>query len=260
MQKPFMLALILSIALSACTSLSFSPPPVDLTGKLKPQDVDQAGVLVDTYLNAYRRAASAAANGRQWFQVPALLALAGGATAVGLGAGSDVAIATGAGAAILNGVDAYYAPKDKVPILYAAINAIVCIKQESVGVPALKIPQAQAIAEQAPNAQKADGSGLAFSLQEQYFSLVVASLIKVESILAQRLSNVGQYSPEAIVSEITMLTQQKTEAEGSADDADAQAAALGITAPEEKNAVSGGIVTIATLKPVLETCAVRAKV
>src|SRR4051794_6865273 len=109
-----------AFALSGCATLSFAPPIVNQDRRLqfmrtqsffggvcnptavggsnavKP-NVDGALLLINNYILTYRCQRDRAAEGRQFFEVPALLGSAAAGTALALGAAPAVAIVAGAG-------------------------------------------------------------------------------------------------------------------------------------------------------------------
>jgi len=268
-----LLALGASTVVAGCASTSFAPPSVNSAANLTNDDkcsgrtgsaiaartVVGALDLIENYTIAYGCAARQLANGRQAFEVPSALALAGGAAAAAFGAGPDVAIATGAGASLFNHGNSYYAPKAKAHILSAAYNAVVCIKQEASGITAINV----ASSDPATNTVKARGlndPAVSFSPSLQYYQMVSAALQNVHSILAERLSSVGSYSPDAIAKEIQQLAQEKSEADANAtkDDATTKARSLGLTGNDE-TAFATGVVQLAKLQPRLKLCVLAAK-
>jgi hypothetical protein len=169
----------LPLLLSACSTFSFAPPPVNLVNAMESQgsnrdfsqyctpeeievnaqgqwesggsnriliqrDAQGALRLIENFLLYYRCSSHRAANGRQFFEVPAFAAVAGTATAAAFGAGADVITAGGASNAILNGAKGYYAPKEKAAIYDSALDAIICIKTEAVGIEAINLQQTSA--------------------------------------------------------------------------------------------------------------------
>jgi len=272
---PFALVFLLS----SCATYNFAPPNVEMRHIVREGETfnSQCGIgrtnkdtkirrsikgaeqLTDNFLYAYRCAERQVANGRQHFEVPAMLVGLGGAVAAAAGAPAAVALGTGAAVAGLDGGKAYYAPKDKLPILAASVDALVCIKTESLGVDAYgsslitaatgNVNDAGKNTDETDGKSAADGSvtdnaaptpadnqnkqatqavqqrhlignGIAVSATHQYFEMVEAALLSVENITAQRLSSVGSYSSDALITEFESL-QQKQQA--SADPAQAQA-------------------------------------
>ena len=87
-------ALCLAVPLSACTTTSFAPPPVNPqlkanvtgssgclpgnAGEEIRQNVDGAMTLIDNFIFSYRCAERELTNGRRYFPVPAFFAAVGG--------------------------------------------------------------------------------------------------------------------------------------------------------------------------------------
>lgn len=229
---------VASLLLGGCASTaSFAPPYVNLTHKMNavaprakeslpscrpvlatPEEaltpsMAGAGQLIDNYVYAYRCAAHSAGDGRQYFEVPAFLALIGASTAVAFGAGPDVAIAGTAASSVLNGGKAYYAPKDKAEILDYALDALLCIKTESVGIDPIDVAKADAKAAAAKSqftlsGGRGDPDQLFVSASVRYYNLITAALLSVERVMAHRLSNAGSYDPAGVVAEIERANQK----------------------------------------------------
>jgi hypothetical protein len=142
-----------SVSMIAGCATSFAPPQVELehrvvsagpTGCAKraqtqlgdtlEHNIDGGIALVDNFVRAYRCAQRQAADGRQIFEVPSFLALAAAGLGSPLGMSEDASLVLGAGAAIAGRANGYYAPKQKAAVLDAALDAVLCIKTESVGV------------------------------------------------------------------------------------------------------------------------------
>lgn len=300
--------------LSGCTTTSFAPPAVQVgyvasrpgTDKCDFSDVahkkdkprkihrDATGALklVNNFIVTYRCAMRKAADGRQIFEVPSYLAATGGVIALALGAGRDVAIGTGAGASIFGGAKNYYAPKDKAHILNSALDALICIKSEAVGVAAFKDNGDDIKSDEKANLNDSnraaatysvddDEDSVSFPSERRYFEMVAASLFSVERIISERLSSVGRFDPAGIVAEIDMLTQslaaakdaKKTEQVDTSgnrtDDVGVAQADIAFETTDVKNA--SGIQKLAkvfehntnlklnVMQPKLQRCVVRAK-
>lgn len=195
-------------------------------------------MLIDNFVDAYRCAAHSAGNGRQWFEVPSFLALTGAATATILGAGETVPVIAGAANQILPGGKAYYVPQQKAEIFDHALDAILCIKTEAVGVPAFSTDLEGRVLR--------DGGSVEVSFEEQYFHLVAAALLSVERAMAQRLSTVGKFDPAGVVAEIEKLKKEE----------DAAADAAG---KSRIGAADFATLQLDVLQPRLQKCVVRAK-
>jgi hypothetical protein len=216
------------LALSGCATTSFSPPVVNLkhpttvgsqaqakcaaqivADQTRSIDSNVAGAraLINNFIYVYRCRAHSAANGRQWFEVPALLIAAGTVTAAAFGAGPDVAIAGGAGSAVLANGKGYYSPQQKAAIYDHALDALLCIKSEAVGVKSFDI----AISETFKNAV-ADGK-IEVDPYDQYFDMISSALFSVERILSQRLSSTGTFDAAGLVAEIEAIKKKVDDAE-----------------------------------------------
>lgn len=135
---------------TGCTTASFSPPRVDVgsavatlsptncsqrgSGAAIVRDITGATELTDRFISAYRCAREEAVDGRQIFEVPSFLALIAGAIGPTYGLTNNGRIAALASAAVLGRANSYYAPKEKARYLDAALDAVLCVKTESVGI------------------------------------------------------------------------------------------------------------------------------
>jgi hypothetical protein len=298
----YLIMMFCGAALSGCASTSFAPPSTNLANELEVRGSNSiwgarcmpnerinpttkapipiahtaAGsqVLIDNFIYIYRCRAHSAANGRQGFEIPSILIAAGSATALALGAPSEVAIGGGAATSLLGTGKSYYAPQAKAEIFDSALDALLCIKTEAVGIDPITIDSIS-------TAEKGGARGIAsaargvitVSAEERYFTTISAALLSVERVLAQRLSTVGTFDPAGVVAEIKALTEDEneltTESQKSAPE---QAKALLIDASRghmaAKNAaisssetkIAQTIVRLETLQPKLQQCVVRAKI
>ena len=168
MRKSAILVAASALTLSGCGTYSFGPPEVSLSRRVSGQElsqecliapapaaasatdfeeigenVDGALALVSNFIDAYRCTMRLAADGRQAWQLPGFLALAGSATATAFGGGADWGIAGGAASSMFNAGNAYYNPQEQAAILRDAIEALTCIQTEAVGVSAFsRMPRA----------------------------------------------------------------------------------------------------------------------
>lgn len=225
--------LLTSCSLAGCATTSFAPPNVDLKNQLEvtggtasggcrtaikpttaitPGTAAGARALIDNFIYVYRCRAHEAANGRQAFELPAFLALIGATTAVAFGAGPDVAIAGGAANSVFKGGQAYYDPKQKAEIFDHALDALICIKMEAVGIDAYDIITYDKAHNYALTL--GDQGGPQVSATQQYYDLVASSLFSVERVLAHRLSNTGTFDPAGVVAEINALQKQIDDKKG----------------------------------------------
>jgi hypothetical protein len=286
-----------ALALSACTTAtSFAPPPVEISyggdgtdfacpagGRSKtpvPIDRNLKGTykLIDTFVAAIRCSAHASANGRQAFEVPAFLATTGAAAAVALGGGATYGVLGTVGNAMFNAGNKYWDPKLKAGIYDHALDALLCIKTESVGIahydtdpPAKDDKDINALALKVDNPP----ATIEVPVQEQYFMMVSAAVFSVERVLAQRLSNMGAVDASAVTAEIQKAGEARAAAEEERKkkkEAATQAAAAG-NKGNDKNAFYGLNIfgeaklpkeevvklDLAVLRPKLDECVIRAK-
>lgn len=370
-----------SLALSGCSTFSFAPPRVEaqrVLNKSNPTqcsqfaesgaepislDVDGAVVLIDHFVEAYRCAAREAADGRQVFQVPAMLALVAAAVGPTFGLDTDGQIAAATGAAVYGRANTYYAPKEKAKILDSAIDATLCVQTASVGVEffnsnptppksvttavnalredmtaigtevqqlyqertaltgrqeaietlinglsgdlqnprvlsarerqaqlsgqigsveqTIRLKNAQIevirvklleIATMAVNRYAAtqlflekdlpDGTTVKINVPMAYFRMVSASLLSVDRILSQRLSDVGTFDAAGLAAEMTQIIEAKTKAQADKDAAKkAQppgggAATMAFIQQQNANVID---LDLKLLQPKLQECVLRAK-
>ena len=214
--------------------------------------------MIENFRLAYGCMTTELADGRQAFEVPSALALAGGAAAAAFGAGPDVAIATGATSALFAQGKAYYDPRARGHVVASALDAVICIKREASG-----ISSKVAAGDAARTARF--GAALSGSVdvppQFQYYQMVTSSLHDVHSILTDRLQAVGKFSPSALADEISALAKKQQAAESPANQQSthAQFSSLGFTAQNGLAAVVEGSIALDALAPKLELCVVRAK-
>ncbi len=289
-----------SLTLAGCTSTtSFAPPniAVQYTGDTGVDFTCPGGgasrttvtvgrtrvgtyQLIDTFIAAVRCSAHASANGRQAFEIPAFLATSGAAVAAALGGGSTYGIVgTGANAAF-NAGNKYWDPKAKAAIYDHALDALLCIKNEAVGVDAFAVdfnpPQAGSNETLKGLFGMVGGkSTIEVPVEEQYFMLVSSAVFSVERVLAHRLSNVGTFDASSVAAELEKAIKAKEAIEKDPPTADetvadaAEAAAAAETNPQKKLSLSlfavaakqkaTAEVDLAVLKPKLDGCVVLAK-
>ena len=195
-------------SLAGCATTSFAPPSVNLANEMSTRGsnsswgarcmpnerLDTAGktipiertvggtqALIDNFVLIYRCRAHSAANGRQTFEVPALLIGAGAATALAFGAPSGVAIGGGAVTAALSAGKNYYSPQMKAGIYDSALDALLCIKTEAVGIDPISIGAISATQEGGARALSgpAGNEGITVSAEERYFASVSAALFSL---------------------------------------------------------------------------------
>lgn len=276
-------AICLASLLAGCSTFSFAPPPVEVDRDIANPDpskcaqlagMDQPALqpnvvgaieLTDNFVRAYRCASHEAADGRQIFEVPSMLALVTAAIGPSFGLDDDGRIAAAASAALYGRANSYFAPKEKAKLLDTALDAVLCVKTESVkvsffdttrkpdsGTPALTIRRTVA------NGGKAE-----IDVPRQYFEMVSAALFSVERILAQRLRDAGAMDTAGIASQFADFAKQAEEAKAK------KARLLNIdnngdgmlTFADRTPEVNSQMIEldIEELQPRLQTCIVRAK-
>jgi hypothetical protein len=280
--KKFAAALLAAGLTSACSTTSFAPPVVNLEHRLaadstrvcRPTDkkvaidkpsVDNARSLIENFILVYRCRSREAANGRQTFQLPGFVASVGAAAASAFGGGSDWGIAGMLGSSVANAGNSYYAPQRQAEIFDSAIDALVCIKTEAVGVEALTIEKvaSESGGEEGGVAGDEGGAAVHTSPAAQYYDLVRASLYSVERVTAARLRNVGTFDPAGVVAELTALNKQvdepptaKPEGKPGANEVGGDESGGGA----DEDDLETVRIEILKLKPKLERCVVRAKI
>lgn len=164
--------------LAGCTTTSFAPPRVQVERKIEAGrvftcdqldigsdrkiDPDIAGSidLINNFIRAYRCASHEAADGRQIFEVPSMLALIAAGVGPALGLSSDASLVAATGAAVYGRGNSYYAPKEKAAVIDTALDAVLCVKAAAVGfdffdtskpAPSLDAARADALEVQAKN-------------------------------------------------------------------------------------------------------------
>lgn len=143
---------VLPWLLSACSTFSFAPPRVEVDRAISKPDPSRCGqladrngetlqpnvagatALVDNFVRAYRCASHEAVDGRQVFEVPSMLALVAAAVGPTFGLTNNGRIAAAASAAVLGRGNGYFAPKQKAHMIDAALDAVLCVKTQAVGV------------------------------------------------------------------------------------------------------------------------------
>ena len=230
--------------------------------------------LIDTFIAAVRCSAHASANGRQAFQIPAFLATTGAATAVALGGGSTYGVLGTTGNALFNAGNSYWDPKLKAAIYDHALDALLCLKTEAVGIEHYDTTKEPPKKDDDGRVEYSQETGepatIEVPIQEQYFMMVSAAVFSVERILAQRLSNMAPIDASAVTAEIQKAGEARAAAEEKKEEAAKAAAAengdtksalyaldlIGTGALSEEDVVK---LDLAVLKPKLDECVIRAK-
>ena len=252
--KRVILILMSSCSLAGCATTSFAPPSVNIENEMAAQgsnysfgqrcmpnerlkdgkairiqeDVQGARKLIDNFIYMYRCRSHSAANGRQAFDVPGFLALAGTTAAGAFGAGADTAIAGTVGSSLFSQGGKYYASQKKAEIYDHSLDALLCIKTVAVGLDGYTLDAIDAVQKNAGNGvakalQEAvtgddDGPKIPVTVSAQYFDMVSAALLSVERVAAQRLSSAGTpFDAAGVVSEFEKLKKEETDAAAEAE-------------------------------------------
>ena len=94
--------------------------------------------LINNFVLTYTCAENELADGRQIFEVPSFLATATGLIGASFGLSEGGVLAAGVGAAVTKSANGYYAPKQKAALVSTALRAVLCVKNESVGISAFR--------------------------------------------------------------------------------------------------------------------------
>ena len=267
-----------ALTLPACVATSFAPPAVNrysvmkaesltrecrLTGTVGGtinQDVSGTISLVDNYHASYDCWRGLAANGRQYFQIPAFLSLIGSTTAVALGAGQNVAILGSAGNSASNAANNYYSPAEQTEILNHALDAISCIRSEATGTPAYTaLAPASSQQRAAMNALGLTGAQVEITYERQYHGMVRSRLEAIDHIVAQRLSRRGSFDPAGVAAEIREAAQKIRDQTGANPPSGGQGVATLFSSRLSANVVQAIQLQLALLQPKLDQCVLRAK-
>jgi hypothetical protein len=252
MNIKFLCAALGCIGLAACGTTDFAPPVVDISGANT--DLDGALKDVEKFISEYRREASTAANSKSWFDVPAVLAGIGGATAVALGANADVAIGTGAFGALAASGRTYYAPSEQADTYNDALSALMCIQQEVIG---LNV-RADSTEIRMLSVGK---SGNVLSVDDQYraYLTIKNAALKVENIARERLATRGSVANAESIAELVKKYQSQIDA-AKEKSGNGETDKSKMTANEVAlNAIMDFQVDLETLAPKLDSCALIAR-
>lgn len=307
--RSFLVIALLPVT-TACSTLSFAPPNVESfyrttatgadcaprlikTGGGKPakkasqvkdgagyiaipQDtVDGARQLTDNFIFAYRCAAKGAANGRQSFEFPAMIAAIGAPAAAALRGNPDATIAAGITSAALTAGNGYYGPQQKANILLSGVDAMTCIKTVAVDLDPITIKIAEKLTgSENTEAQTKDllaASALGQPTIEipystQYYDLIYSALLNVDRIVAHRLNNEIVYDAAGVIAQVKDL-QQKEQSEAEQGETIAEEleedSSSSMKLYDSKNItktqLKRSIVKINTLPVKLQECGLRAK-
>ena len=221
MMGPVRAALAAScLALSGCVAAAtsnFAPPVISLTdraGNPPTQTLDNGLAVLNLYIDTYRQKANRLSNGRQLFDVPAIVSGVGGATAMALGANADVAIGTGAFSALSAAGKGYYTPNERAAAYYDAVSALVCVQQEAIGLniaPPKPERDATSSVVDKIRTMKNSGGTLTVSEDTRAYLLLRNGALKVENRLQQRLSSKGKLPDAEALAALVGQYQKKKE-------------------------------------------------
>ncbi|SIN59976.1 hypothetical protein SAMN02745824_0514 [Parasphingorhabdus marina DSM 22363] len=293
---------------SACSTLSFAPPSVEshyrttasgvdcaprlikTIGKKPgqkanqatstenhipiPQDtVDGARQLTDNFIFAYRCAAKGAANGRQSFEFPALIAAIGAPAVAALDGNPDATVAAGITSAALSAGNGYYGPQQKANILLSGVDALTCIKTVAVGIDPLSVKVGEMLTgngnSEAQNTKLLNDSANGKSTIEipysvQYFDLIYSALLNVDRVVAHRLNNEIVYDAAGVIAQVKELKREEQEGasdgEEIAGEMDETKFMLSGTQTVTKTQLKRAVIKINSLPTKLQECVVRAKI
>lgn len=275
--KQVIALLLAGAATCACSTTDFSTPVVNLQSRLVADSsrvcvpstrtddlidrpsVDNARALIQNFILVYRCRSREAANGRQFFQLPAFFATAGAAAAGAFGGGSDWGIAGGVLSSFFNAGNSYYSPQRQAEIFDSALDALTCIQTEAVGVDPIIIERTSPAASGEGGGGEGD-SAVHTSPAAQYYDLIRASLFSVERVTAQRLRTIGTYDPAGVVAEITALNREVEEAPSQPLAGESQANGEGGGGAGDDDDLRTVRIELRTLQPKLQRCVVRAKI
>jgi hypothetical protein len=250
----FITALTCGIVVSGCAigaTANFAPPIVSNNVAL--EDLSSGLDLLDRYIEEYRKEGQALANGRQAFDVTGILSGIGGATAVALGANTDVAIGTGALSALAATGKSYYAPNARADAYFDAVSALMCMQQEGIGLDRQFVP-AQNTASKAGHGS--DEEKLVVSEQKRAFLLFKNGALNVENVLRERLSEKGTVTnAESIAALVKQYQKQIEEARKARSGEDSTQKKLSETFGDE----TPYEVDLNELAPKLNECALLAR-
>lgn len=274
-------AALCGLGLAACTTTtSFAPPDIPIRNRATDtsvirdcapvlqsptvsigRNVDGALALTDNFIIGYRCSMRAAADGRQPWEILSFLSLVGSSLATALGAGTDVAIIGGSANAVFTAGRTYYAPQEQTEILNDAVDALLCIQTESVGISAFTV-QAAARNEETTLQGMRSGS-VAITVETQYFNMVAAALMSVERVTAQRLSRRGSFDAAGVAAEIEKLAQKLRDAEQARRGGPQPLTGAESLTREQRLAihlVQNVQLDLDVLRPKLDQCVIRAKI
>lgn len=293
-RAPFAIAFGAAALAGCTTTTSFAPPPVAVhyanednasfacaaggrkqSTAIVTRNVEGAYRLVDAFIETYRCSAHSVANGRQALEIPAFLATTGAAGAVALGGGSTFGIIGTGASSLFNAGNQYWDPKLKAAIYDHALDALLCIKTEAVGIPAYKFDNAAAEKARSAGFQEPGKqvSTVTVTPEKQYFEMVSAAAFSVERILAQRLSSMAPVDAAAVAAQLKDAMEATAAKEKERENANAgtpagrpgggngNAGLIDLLAGQRRTSPNQEAIRLdlEVLKPKLDECVVRAK-
>ncbi len=228
------------ILLAGCSTFSFSPPHIshqnvstDLAncsnsdGSAMGTGFAGAQQLIENYRIGYRCAREEAANGRQIFQVPALLATVTGLVGPTFGLTADGSLAAGASAGFLSGAQSFYVPEEKAKLFNIAMEAVACVRTESVDVTHFhrRVPGGDDSAFLAIAADDG-GSTIDLDVGDQYFNAIAGALGVIDVELGERLMGLGERDVDSLMAKLKKLVEEQDDAEKNLQNAEIAMQAL----------------------------------
>jgi len=220
------------ILLTGCSTFSFSPPHIshqkvstDLAsctnsdGATLGTGFAGAQQLIENYRIGYRCARAEAANGRQIFQVPALLATVTGLVGPSFGLTADGTLAAGASAGFLSGAQSYYVPEEKAKLFNTALEAVACVRTESVGVTHFHRNMPDGTESFALPGLASDGS-IDIDVGDQYFNAVAGALGEIDVELGERLMGLGERDVDTLMTKLKTLIEEQEQADTDLENAE----------------------------------------
>jgi len=190
-------AAALAVVTASCATTSFGPGDPKKLPKDPSPTLGGAITYVEAFVDHYRDRANSAANGRQWFEIPAFLGVFGGAVASASG-GSDGGLIGAGVSSVATASNGYYAPKAKAALYRQAADAMSCVLLVGNG---LTPYQSSLTTKSLVSGQ--DDRAVFLEMQGAAWS--------IERILAERLSNAGALPDAAgLAAEYEKLVAERT--------------------------------------------------
>lgn len=218
------------LLLQACTNPGLRVSAVTLPVEDFEEDTAGAVALLDARLALYTKAQGQAANTRQAFELPSLLAVIAPVTAVALGAGPNVVIAGGAANATVKTGNGYFAPQSKADMYRDAGLAITCLRAVATGNKPIEV-------ESATQALHAFDTSSPDDSDERIYGAFRHGADSVHAVLSQRLASAGGYSAASgLAAEYQQSVKAEEEARQRVDQSRTQ---IKETLADQKSLLSG---------------------